>query len=458
MRKVVVIALLAFGLLPGRAAALEGDELLALVAMPLAVAAVAETTEVPTTDMVEVVTVLNDAAVPPPQFIEIVRYAPAAIVVEERPDPFVVYLRDQYDAGLRGDRFVTVVQNRLRTYDLGPLDLNVVEPVQVTYLDTDSYYRPYYEPDTFFPPVVQTRITRQYVVPRTTVYDRNDLIALAAMPLAVAVASELTGVPSNDLFQMVSLLNQAQVPPAQFVEVVRYAPAALVIDDGREPFLVYLRDRYDAGLRGTQYVTVIESRLRDYDLGPFDIDRPRIVDYDPDIYYEPDIFFPPVVRTRIYEQSSHPHGGPPGQLKKELGLQTGAEVVHGSRTGGRIDVYEDRGRVERRVVRESSERGGKAARKQSGGKSKRSSIRSEPQQKEVRKRSVRGESKGKAKRDSARLEVAPQQQQQHRGHGQQMKAERQRNQPASVRGGGGEKKADGGEKPGKGKGRGKGRR
>ena len=40
-----------------------------------------------------------------------------------------------------------------------------------------------------------------------------------------------------------------------------------------------------------------------------------------------------IVTTRIAETRAHPHGGPPGQLKKELGLQTGAEVVHGTHPG-----------------------------------------------------------------------------------------------------------------------------
>jgi len=40
-------------------------------------------------------------------------------------------------------------------------------------------------------------------------------------------------------------------------------------------------------------------------------------------------YVPPVVITRVIEVRSHPHGGPPGQLKKQLGLKTGAQVVHG---------------------------------------------------------------------------------------------------------------------------------
>lgn len=353
------ILLLTLSLLPAaRTSALQTDELLAVTAMPLAVAAATDGSGVLTDDLVDVVRLLNAAAVPAPQFIEVVRYAPAAIVVEETPDPFVAYLEDQFDAGLRGDEYVTVVQNRLRTYDLGLVDLNVVEPVAVRYVQTS-----YYEPQTFFPVVVQTRISPYYAVPMRTAYDRNDLIALAAMPLAVAAVSELSGVPAGDLFSLVGLLNAAAVPPVQFVETVRYAPAALVVDDGREPFVVYLQERYDSGLRGTQFVTVVEDRLRTYDLGVFDIDvlSPRLVRYEPEVFYRPDEFFPPIVRTRVIERSSHPHGGPPGQIKKEIGVQTGAEVVHGSSRGRRASsaarsekdtqVTVTRERSEDRVIR-----------------------------------------------------------------------------------------------------------
>jgi hypothetical protein len=51
---------------------------------------------------------------------------------------------------------------------------------------------------------------------------------------------------------------------------------------------------------------------------------------------------PPPPTTWVREASSHPHGGPPGQLKKELGLQTGAEVVHGSKPGRSARVAERR--------------------------------------------------------------------------------------------------------------------
>jgi hypothetical protein len=386
------ILLLTLSLLPAaRMSALQTDELLAVTAMPLAVAAATDGSEVLTNDLVDVVRLLNAAAVPAPQFIEVVRYTPAAIVVEETPDPFVAYLEDQYDAGLRGDEYVTVVQNRLRTYDLGPVDLNVVEPVAVRYVETS-----YFEPQTFFPEVVQTRISPYYAVPMRPAYDRDDLIALAAMPLAVVAVSELTGVPTGDLFNLVGLLNAAAVPPVQFVETVRYAPAALVVDDGREPFVVYLQERYDSGLRGPQFVTVVEDRLRTYDLGAFDIDvlSPRLVRYEPEVFSRPDDFFPPIVRTRVIERSTHPHGGPPGQIKKQIGVQTGAEVVHGN---SRRRTVSGAARNERntQVIVTRERTGDRVIRNEPPGQAKKNDARVAPSRKQEPKANAGSPGQGK---------------------------------------------------------------
>lgn len=327
---IAMMALAVFTAQPSEA--LQTDELLAVTAMPLAVETATNGTDVLTNDLFEVVRLLNAAAVPAPQFIQVVRYAPAAIIVEDTPDPFVAYMQDQYDSGLRGDKYVTVVQNRLQTYDLGPVNLNVVEPVAVSYGEAS-----YYEPQRFFPEPVQMRIAPYYAVPVRT-YDRNDLIAMAAMPLAVAAVAQLSGVPSNDLFSLVRLLNAAAVPPVQFVETIRYSPAALVVQNNQQPFVLYLQDRYDSGLRGTQFVTVVEDRFRTYDLGAFDLNvlSPQLVTYERGVIYQPEVFFPPIVRTRVIERNSHPHGGPPGQIKKQIGVQTGAEVVHGSSRGRRV--------------------------------------------------------------------------------------------------------------------------
>lgn len=155
----------------------------------------------------------------------------------------------------------------------------------------------------------------------------HDLLALVAMPLAVAAVSEITDVPQNDLIDMVSLLNDAGVEPVQFVEVVRYVPVALVVqEDTTQPrFIEVVREREQAGLRGTALVTFIEERLNFYGLPSVNLDvtAPQLVGFDDDFD-----LVPAVVRTRIAETKPHPHGGPPGQLKKAAGVQTGAEIVH----------------------------------------------------------------------------------------------------------------------------------
>lgn len=156
----------------------------------------------------------------------------------------------------------------------------------------------------------------------------SDLLALVAMPLAVAAVSEITDVPANDLIDMVTLLNDANVPPVQFVETVRYVPVALIVEDDTQPrFVEVVREQEQAGVRGIQLVTFIENRLYTYGLPAtvdIDVTAPRVIEID-----DRDIV-PVFIRTRIAQRNAHPHGGPPGQLKKAAGVQTGAEIVHRS--------------------------------------------------------------------------------------------------------------------------------
>lgn len=176
--------------------------------------------------------------------------------------------------------------------------------------------------------------------PAATALENEDLLAMVAMPLAVAAVSEVADVPMNELIDVVTLLNDAAVPPPQFVEVVRYVPVALVVEDDQPDFVEFVRVREREGLFGLALVNAIEDQFRVYDLPDVDFDivtAPRIVEvldrYDRDYDDRVAIFVPPIVRTRVAEVRSHPHGGPPGQLKKQEGLQTGAEIVHGTRRG-----------------------------------------------------------------------------------------------------------------------------
>lgn len=154
----------------------------------------------------------------------------------------------------------------------------------------------------------------------------QDLLALVAMPLAVAAVSEITDVPANELIDVVTLLNDADVDPVQFVEVVRYVPVALVVEDDAQPrFVDVIREQEQAGVRGPALVTFIEQRLQTFGM-------PSTVDFDvvssPAVELDRNEIVPTVVRTHITEVKAHPHGGPPGQLKKAAGLKTGAEIVH----------------------------------------------------------------------------------------------------------------------------------
>jgi len=67
-----------------------------------------------------------------------------------------------------------------------------------------------------------------------------------AMPLAVDAVSNVTGVPQSQLADLVTTLNQANVQPTQFVEVIRYVPVAL-----EQPgFVQYVQTQSSQGVTG----------------------------------------------------------------------------------------------------------------------------------------------------------------------------------------------------------------
>jgi hypothetical protein len=162
------------------------------------------------------------------------------------------------------------------------------------------------------------------LAPKASALENEDLLSLVAMPLAVATVSEIADVPVNELIDVVTLLNQAAVPPPQFIEVVRYVPVALVEQDAE--FVEFVRMREQEGLRGSELVTSIAGELRVYGLPEVDlaVTRPRTIDI------VEDQFLPRPVRRRLAEvkaHPAHPHGGPPGQLKKAAGTRVVTKVV-----------------------------------------------------------------------------------------------------------------------------------
>ncbi|HYK05423.1 MAG TPA: hypothetical protein VE974_26970 [Thermoanaerobaculia bacterium] len=420
MRKAAFLALL-LALVPLQAQALETNELLGLVAMPLAVAAASDVTGVPVGDLSHFVATLNRAQVPPTQVVQVVRYAPAALVVEvEQEQPtFIEYVDYEVDRGVTGSRLVTVIEDRYRTYDLEPQFIVMEEPA-TTYVVRDDY----------IPEYVVTRVAEYR--PAYVVGDTNDLLALAAMPLAVAAVADIAGIPFSDLSSLVASLNAARMPPLQVVEVLRYSPVVMVDAYERPRFLQFVNTQVVSGVRGPRLIDSLDDRFVTYNVTPrFRTVRPtRVVNVIDD-----DDFFPPVVRTRVAEVRAHPHGGPPGQLKKERGLQTGAEVVHGTARRPATTVVRTAERD--RAARASASRERAAERKVSQERSKR---RSERRAAATERRADRG-------REAKRV-AEPK--------GERPKTDRQIQQPKPDRAERGKGGGRSGNSQGKGKGKGKG--
>jgi hypothetical protein len=231
MRKLVICVLaLAFST---QAWALNTDNLLATIAMPLAVDAVSKVTGVPQSQLADLVMTLNQANVQPTQFVEVIRYVPVAL---EQPG-FVQYVQTQSSQGVTGDALVNAIVDRLRThYSVTPtLALNG-DPTTV--------------------------VIRQDYIPRQTVIS-GDPLAVIALPLAVAAVSNVTGVSVNELANFVATLNNANVPPTQIVEVLRYVPVALTTDNAPQ-FVQYVQQQTTQGVTGPALVPVVVQRLQTF--------------------------------------------------------------------------------------------------------------------------------------------------------------------------------------------------
>ncbi len=161
------------------------------------------------------------------------------------------------------------------------------------------------------------------------------------MPLAVAAAADLPRVDDADLIDLITRLNDANVPPVEFVQIIRYIPVALIDQNPRPRIVEYVTDETRRGVTGSALATSVAAELRDrYGVPRFDLTPARTA-------YTVTEIVPVVVSERLRTQPvrdhvvveterAHPHGGPPGQLKKIEGLQTGAEVVHGVRPPGQV--------------------------------------------------------------------------------------------------------------------------
>jgi hypothetical protein len=300
--------------LANSAFALNTNNLLSLVAMPLAVAAVSNVTGVPQQDLTNVVSALNQGNVAPTQFVEVVRYTPVVLTNQNNAPQFVDYVTTQVNQGVTGDALATAIADRLRGY--GVQDINVVSPPQIAYVDAQGLL-----------PVAVLSPSYSY---SPSTFSSNDLLSLVTMPLAVDAVANLTGVPTQDLMNLIAQLNQANVPPPQFIEVVRYVPVVLVDQNTAPQFIDYVNTQVNQGVTGNALANAIANQLRTYGATQINVTAP------PQVIVEQRNFVPPIVVTRVEEVRQHPHGGPPGQLKKIVGVQTGAEIVHGDKRGRQV--------------------------------------------------------------------------------------------------------------------------
>ncbi|HVR41994.1 MAG TPA: hypothetical protein VMS56_01010 [Thermoanaerobaculia bacterium] len=157
--------------------------------------------------------------------------------------------------------------------------------------------------------------------------ESDEILSLVAMPLVVTAVADLIEVPADDLFTLVAELNRAEVPPPQFIEVIRYVPVVLVDATAGPEFATFVTTRIDQGVRGEALAIAIADRMRTLGVVEIDVTAPPVV------HIVEREAIPPVVVERVAAIRNHPHGGPPGLIKKEIGVQTGAEVVHGARPG-----------------------------------------------------------------------------------------------------------------------------
>src|SRR5258706_8142570 len=167
--------------------------------------------------------------------------------------PYTTLFRS--DRGVVGEALVTSMESRLRTYD------NYV-PAASYRMRRHFVREPYtyaYEPD-YVPCEIRRHCHRLILDPLT----------LVEMPLAVVDVYDL-GVPYDRVSSLVVELNLGDVPPVQFVELMRYAPAALVINGGyygQPDFVQYVRTQRVDGLTGDLFVQTVSRQLQGYGVTP----------------------------------------------------------------------------------------------------------------------------------------------------------------------------------------------
>jgi hypothetical protein len=303
--KAFVFSCCLFALVPLQARALSlSTDLLPAIAMPLAVDAVTDVPGVQTDRVAQLVTYMDEANVPPADFVDVFRYVPVALVMhaDSQPD-FVEWTHQQIVNGITGPELVTVMKRQLRTYDN---TIPVVAPTRTRRID-------YAFANDYVPAEVRDHTDRLLFEP----------LSLIEMPVAVANVYDINGLPIDRVIDLVTQLNAANVPPVQFVEVMRYAPVAVVQPD----FVPWVQTQVVSGVTGYSLVNAIDHQLIAYDITP-EIDLGSPVYYGTPSYY-PQVanYVAPVDPTFV--ATAHAVTTTP-QVQRLLAAQPGTVVVNPS--------------------------------------------------------------------------------------------------------------------------------
>src|ERR1051326_2902214 len=178
--KAFVFSCCLFALVPLQARALSlSTDLLPAIAMPLAVDAVTDVPGVQTDRVAQLVTYMDEANVPPADFVDVFRYVPVALVMraDNQPD-FVEWTHQQIINGITGPQLVTVMQRQLRTYD------NAI-PLVTTRTHTRARTTEYAFANDYVPATIRNDTDRLLFEPLT----------LIEMPLAAANVYDINGLP-----------------------------------------------------------------------------------------------------------------------------------------------------------------------------------------------------------------------------------------------------------------------
>jgi hypothetical protein len=264
----------------------DQTDLLSYVAMPIAVSSVCDVRGVQTNRVGDLVTYMDQANVPPADFVDVFRYVPVALVMRtDRHPDFVEWVHGEVTQGVMGPTLVTAMERQLGTYSSGITVVSHRYPTRERrhrrYGSSDYAYNDYAYNDAFgedyVPVVVRHYCEREFAEP----------LALIDMPVAVSDVYGL-GVPVQRVSSLAIELNLGGVPPVQFVELFRYAPAALVYDTAYAPdFVNYVHTQEVAGIYGLPLVQRIDQQFPVYGVNAqVDLTSPGYY-YSPNNYYVP---------------------------------------------------------------------------------------------------------------------------------------------------------------------------